>query len=139
VFGRTKVYRREDGVLYGTAGDCAEGDQFKQWVADGEQGRFKPSKRTDGIIVRPNGDIFLFNFHGTVQIRPPYYAMGSGLDFALGAMFAGADAIQAVQAAIQHNEGCGGQVHWVSHDGEPPAVPARILRRLEKTGGNWAA
>lgn len=39
-----------------------------------------------------------------------YNAAGSGMDCALGAMFVGASAIEAVRAAIAHNTGCGGDV-----------------------------
>ena len=47
---------------------------------------------------------------GWIVERGPYFAMGSGRDFALGAMAAGASAEEAVRAAIAHDVYSGGEV-----------------------------
>ena len=39
--------------------------------------------------------------------RGTYEAFGSGAEVALGALFCGADATKAVEAACHHGEGCG--------------------------------
>lgn len=67
-----------------------------------------------------------------------YWAVGCGADYALGAMFHGATAIGAVDAAIAHDVYCGGAIQseriatWLAHAGsesgralfEPFEVPA---------------
>ena len=45
-----------------------------------------------------------------VPINAPFYAIGSGSHFALGAMWQGASAAEAVQAAIVFDTGSGGEV-----------------------------
>ena len=44
------------------------------------------------------------------QVEAPYYAIGSGAHLALGAMWQGATAEQAVECAIALDIGCGGTV-----------------------------
>lgn len=55
-------------------------------------------------------DIYDETGHKDTYCTDPYIAFGSGMTLALGAMFAGADAVEAVQAAMEHNPFCGG---WV--------------------------
>ena len=46
-------------------------------------------------------------------IEGPYMASGAGMDVALGAMFVGASAEDAVRAAIAHCQSCGGDIQVV--------------------------
>jgi hypothetical protein len=46
------------------------------------------------------------------EVYDPYYAFGSGRDFALGAMAVGADAIRAVEATCRHSTECSGEPVW---------------------------
>lgn len=43
-------------------------------------------------------------------IKAPYHALGSGRQIALGAMHAGAHPVDAVKAAMTHNDGTFGKV-----------------------------
>lgn len=47
------------------------------------------------------------------EIVAPFHAIGSGAHAAMGAMQAGATAIEAVQAACAIISTCGGEVQWV--------------------------
>jgi ATP-dependent HslUV protease subunit HslV len=91
-----------------------------QWFVKGERGR-PPKANEDtnnfdrGVIFRNGGRIEVFEPSGTFSMSAPFYAMGSGKSEALGAMWAGATAEQAVRAAIDLDPSCGGDVTILSH------------------------
>jgi hypothetical protein len=65
----------------------------------------------DGLVVYPTGRVFYWDGSPTfVEMHGPFFAAGSGQDFALGAMAAGADARRAVEIAIQFDTQSGGRV-----------------------------
>jgi len=136
-FGMTKVFRREDGALIGAAGIAAEAVNWTKWALDiGETGA--PSKmpnigkETEGVIVYLDGQVLVFDRWGKCVTTPHYFAMGSGQDYALGAMFAGAGSCVAVRAAILHCASCGGEVEWVSHKPLTTTQRAWLVRELKK-------
>lgn len=114
--GMTKLTKgpRGLGAACGSAGFCST---FQEWVA-GERDEC-PEARSDGdnsdagLLIHPDGRIQLFECGGMFFLDTPYFAMGSGRDQALGAMFAGADARMAVEAAIAHDAYTGGTVMTV--------------------------
>lgn len=110
--GRIKIARRDDGALIGAAGLCGRSEAFRAWALGGEVGNAPDMKDSTGIIVEPDGAVRVFDGeeNGSYTIRPPYFAIGSGTDHALGAMFAGASAETAVRAAILHDKSSGGAV-----------------------------
>jgi len=62
----------------------------------------------------PRRGLMLFDQHHEPEtLRAPYFALGSGAQAALGAMHAGATAVQAVHAAIRHQVACGLPVKWM--------------------------
>lgn len=61
-----------------------------------------------------------------VTFNRGYVALGSGADYAMGAMAAGADAVQAVQIAIDHDVHTGGVVESVNCKGG--AIGAEVVR-----------
>lgn len=113
----TKIVRRDDGALAGGAGDLAWVQAFHRWFMAGEEG--DPPILEDGskgLIVRRRKPVEMFEPGGTVEWKPPYLAIGSGKEFALGAMFAGASAIEAIKAAMAFDPGTGGEVMVLTHD-----------------------
>jgi ATP-dependent HslUV protease subunit HslV len=116
--GRTKIARRAtDGALIGSCGLSGFGDAFRRWALDGEIGAApEVAKDSGGIIISAKGVVRIFDDAcGCFELVPPYFAYGSGAPIALGAMFAGASAEEAVRAAIQHDRNCGGRVLALSH------------------------
>ncbi|MGJ4953059.1 hypothetical protein [Bradyrhizobium sp. HKCCYLS20291] len=111
-----KIVRREDGLLAGGAGDCAWVQAFHRWFLGHEEG--DPPELDDnckGIIVRPDKTVEMFEPMGTIEFKPPFVAMGSGKEFALGAMWMGATAEQAVRAAMELDPGTGGNITVLTH------------------------
>lgn len=112
VYRVRKIFRIEDGSLVGFAGDLSEGMKFVDWLDDGGDKEEKPGlQNVHGLVVKPSGRIILYE--GGVPIvpkRPKYIAIGTGQATAMGAMWAGASAAEAVRAAIQHDDHSGGPV-----------------------------
>lgn len=131
-----KLVKGADGTLYGVAGDAAQADGFLKWVS---AGRLDPApvidrQGTDGcdssiiiLAVTPGGPIRLITARGE-ECYPdaPYYAIGSGAATAFGALFMGATAEQAIEAAKEHGSGAFGRVQSLRHPTtrkKPPLKP----------------
>lgn len=119
----TKIARNKKGDLAGASGDAIYNYAFRQWFLKGEKGKppdatesGAPASSNKGLIVRRKGTIEVYEFKGKHVMEANYYAMGSGRDHALGAMFVGASAIQAVEAAIAHDTYCGGKIVSLKHE-----------------------
>ncbi len=113
-----KIFRRADGALYGASGEKKNTTRFLRWCADGCNEDVKPTldESFSGILIE-NGQCFQFDkdlikYH----INKPFWAIGSGTDYALGAMAAGKDAIQAVEIAITLDVHSGNGVDWLYFD-----------------------
>lgn len=116
-----KIARRYGGALAGAAGNAVYNFAFLEWfVLNDEKVDPPKAQRTDdsidrGIIFFPDGRIHVYEPDGKFMIKAEYHALGSGTDVALGAMFMGATAEQAVRAAILHDNGTGGEVLVLKH------------------------
>lgn len=115
-----KIVRGKNGDLAGSVGDAVFNWAFSTWFLGGEEGPAPEAKQEDsfdrGVIFRKSGLIDLFEPRGWFQASAPYFAFGSGREVALGAMFAGADAAVAVEAAIEFDPHSGGTVTVLRHD-----------------------
>lgn len=124
VYGRTKIARRNDGALIAACGNSAWGDAFRAWAVNGQYPGDLPTlpekaSSASGAVISADGTVVVWTTEDgnlTTATRPPYFAMGSGAPFALGAMFAGASAIDAVRAAMHHDEASGGSISVVTHE-----------------------
>jgi hypothetical protein len=67
----------------------------------------------NGLLIKPNGEMWAIDIRTTeddnptisgemLQLTGPYYALGHGREAALGAMFCGANASRAIEAACGH-------------------------------------
>lgn len=109
-FGK-KLFRIKTGVIahYG----CSNASQrLHRWLAEGEDGDL-PSCEHGGVIFFPTkGPIrdISFDCDTRMDYAAPYRAWGTGEKFALAAMWMGADAKKAVEAAMAFDTLCGGKV-----------------------------
>lgn len=105
-----------NGILWSATGDAAWGKRFRDWCATGAVGDHPapPDKGTGGTIYLPGNDLLVFH-EGGIEFRPglPFWADGSGCDYALGAMQMGATAEQAVAAAMVWDQHTGGEIRTV--------------------------
>lgn len=101
-----KVFEH-DGVLYGSSGGIEDFNLYRDWVKAGKTGD-PPTLQEVNFLVVENGQITLLTERLIpMLIEHPFYAIGGGADFAIGAMAAGANATQAVEIASRYHTGCG--------------------------------
>jgi ATP-dependent protease HslVU (ClpYQ) peptidase subunit len=100
-----------DGVVYAQAGDAIDVDLLIDYVKDQ---KLKPPKGEWELLVieRANSIKWLSNeTPHPIPVRPPI-ALGSGAQFARGAMLAGASATGAVEIASQCDSKTGGPIYY---------------------------
>lgn len=103
------------------AGVCGAADyakRFLEWVKGGcnEKAIPKTANNTtgdiEGMVIDSNGNV---TFYGRDMLplnigKVQFHAIGSGSAYALGAMAAGADAVEAIRIAIKYDAYSGGRV-----------------------------
>jgi ATP-dependent HslUV protease subunit HslV len=103
---------RIGGLLVGTTGSFPLGLKFRAWVARGFEGDCPYSGGEpdgNGIIVWAHG-VVGWCAAGPWPVMRPFYALGSGCEYAIGAMEMGASAEQAVGVAMKHATETGGEI-----------------------------
>lgn len=112
----TKIWRHGD-VIMGGAGTLWHMEAMRDWVLKG----LVPAKFPDLKVIDNNVPHFwVINRSGAVAkfedspypltCNDPFWAEGSGRDFAYGALAMGADARRAVEITCQYDIMCGGGV-----------------------------
>lgn len=117
-----KIARNKKGDLAGAAGTAAYSFSFLKWFSNGERGKPPQAIRDNqymdrGAVFRRSGVIEIWEPEGRFELTAPYYSLGSGKSEALGAMWMGATAEQAVEAAMALDQDCGGEIRVLRHDG----------------------
>lgn len=106
---RSKVKRLADGSLFGFSGRTVDGKAVIKWLAEGGKKPKIDSKWT-GLRLMPDGVLLYY----TEELEPSDIdlpaATGSGMDFAIGAMEAGASPKRAVEIAAKRDVGTGGTI-----------------------------
>ena len=108
-----KVAKSPDGYLMGAAGDMIFVRKFIDWGMMEDREEYNPpvDKHSAGVLVTPQKEILLYE--GTTnptKILSDYICLGSGSAVALGAIYMGASAVEAVNAAIKYDGACEGPV-----------------------------
>lgn len=104
-----KIHRLDDGSLMGHAGAWRDAHALKLWLMD-QKGEPPDTKDVTALVVKPDRRVLIID--GTAQryVEAPFYAIGSGAQTALGAMYAGADAVEAVRIAALVDCFTGGEI-----------------------------
>lgn len=106
-----KVQRLEDGRIVGTCGDTALAAKLVDWLnGQGDKPEGKAEDDFAALVLRADGVIEYISGHCIPTIVPPPVAVGSGMDFAIGAMEAGKTPFDAVLIAARRDPGTGGKV-----------------------------
>jgi hypothetical protein len=107
----SKVFALADGRLFGGCGSFGQVLAVKTWLDGGE----KPAVDDfSGIVVELDGSARILE--SSLQFVPvpfPWFAIGSGRDFAIAAMHLGRTALQAVELAAEYDTYTGGQILMV--------------------------
>jgi hypothetical protein len=141
-----KIARNQKGDLCGGAGSATFVSEFLHWFKNGERGAPPDAVSTDELLDR--AVIILYDDPKTIIIHEPggvhtftanYYALGTGKEVALGVMWLGGTAGQAVQAGLVHDASTWGTVevleanNGTDHRGRDRGTKRRQLG--DKTAG----
>lgn len=107
----SKLRRLKDGSILGLAGDLQDIDQVAAWLDSGEEGKKpKVGNYTDALRLMPDGRLLHYSPALLATPVDVPFAIGSGADFAIGAMDAGMSALRAVEIASQRDPFTGGKI-----------------------------
>lgn len=109
----TKIFTVGSSYL-GLAGDSGKGQIFLRWYKD--QTKPRPDQHSldgfEALIIKGSRTYYVDKTCELIECGKPA-AIGSGCDCAMGAMLAGATAIEAVKIAIKLDQYSGGKVRSI--------------------------
>jgi 20S proteasome alpha/beta subunit len=111
-----KVVKAE-GMIGGFVGDAEHVAELMRWFKEGADLENIPKNKGSGIVVfdqtvkkKKAVRIVQIEEGGYFEVPDHYYARGSGREVALGAMYMGASAVDAVDASISLINTTGGHI-----------------------------
>lgn len=107
-----KVFRLPDGTLLGATGTAEACEVVRRALAKGSP--LPKLEDVEAVRVFKANHIEVFEGHLWRRVHAPFYALGSGCDVALAAMYAGATAREAVAIAVKMDTATGGRVQTVA-------------------------
>ena len=107
----TKIWRIK-GRLVAGCGKSTHIERFRKWVETGMRGQAPDmGDESSGIVIEPDGRVREFEECGEITtLTAPFYAWGTGMPAALGALYMGATAERAVEVAMLVDINSGGPV-----------------------------
>lgn len=114
---RTQKLWRIEGMLVAFSGDYQDTTQAVQWFKCGmpENSRPKLNDTFRALVVMPGRRIWTYEDKLVgFEVKAKIAATGSGVELALGAMAAGANAVQAVKIAARFDPGTNSRVQALS-------------------------
>lgn len=107
-----KIARTPDGSLIGACGNVDECQGIAAWLVGGSEGKPPSMSNSTVLMLRADGTIWLAEqAFRPYRVHSKFAAIGSGSAVAMGAMEAGASALQAVKIAAKHDGGTSGPYH----------------------------
>lgn len=116
---KIKIVKSRDGAIGAACGVAGSTAAFRAWFESGDalsrryaSGRMTFDKESgfEAIWVEPTGEIWNMGFDGWPYAVAQPAASGVASQLALGAMYAGASAEQAVHICVERHDGAGGEV-----------------------------
>lgn len=123
---RVKVHRLEDGRIVGGCGDTADNELVVEWLAAGAKSGEEPVISDAGsvvLVLHPCGGVDIIDRQCRPLRIPTPIAIGSGCDYAMGAMDAGASPERAVEIAAARNPNTGGKITVLGLKDERTELP----------------
>lgn len=109
-----KVVRLADGRIVGVSGTAYDLEPFCDWLMNPTMDKPKLWERSEFLVLHPDGSVLSYNEDCRSIREPTLTASGSGSDFAIGAMMAGASPQRAVEIACAADTKSGGEI-YVEH------------------------
>jgi ATP-dependent HslUV protease subunit HslV len=105
-----KLFAVGGGAMAG-AGEYGEILKIVEWAQSGAQDSKRPELKESIVVwLQSPTEVVEFDRSGKISYDAPFFAYGSGREFAIGAMAAGASAREAVEIASDWSEGTGGEI-----------------------------
>jgi hypothetical protein len=109
-----KVFRLRNGRLLAWCGDISRLFVVHKLLNDPKEPALPESDGGSGILIEPDGRVATIEQGIIVPVYgAPYVAMGSGRDFAYGALAMGASAIEAVRVAARFDKHTRLPLRWI--------------------------
>ena len=108
-----KLFRVRDGTVAAVVGNYARGVAVVDWLKAGGRGG-RPNTEGTTVLVFSADLITAYENGGRYDVEPEMLAWGSGAPVALGAMYAGASAMEAVKIAARVDPYTGNRVTTMS-------------------------
>lgn len=107
-----KVSKIVNGWLYGACGQWQDAVAVRQWIVGGMDADKKPKVEDTfhAILITQDGLNVLENKLVLLRYDRPYFAVGSGREYAMAAMLLGCDARHAVEVAAKLDTDTGGEI-----------------------------
>lgn len=119
---KAKIHRLDDGRRVGiVSAKLGEPERFLSWLKAGDGPNAWVGDRPDlrAVVVMPTGEVFLHDDSiwpsGPISCDE-FVVLGSGQEYALGALHMGATAAQAVEAAIRFDCNSGAPVRVLTRE-----------------------
>lgn len=109
---KTKIYKFDahpsiypEPFIVGFSGSTADMIGVSEFFSNPDRWKRGPTtKNIMGLVLVPDGTIYLFeDYTSWILVDQPYAAIGTGAEYALGAMVQGATPKQAVRASMKHD------------------------------------
>ena len=107
----TKVIKLPSGALLGMSGTWARCCALQRALENDHP--LPDLKGVDAILISPDGRVYAYDRDAWNPIDTPYYALGTGADYAYVALWLGHDAVTAVKAGIKFDKNSGGKIKSV--------------------------
>lgn len=109
-----KIFRLRDGSILGVCGTLQLAMMRMDWLNNRGKPEDYPAAKGDDscdmLVLRPDGKIEHYLEYSTpIEVKAPI-ALGSGREFAMGALLAGKNAAEAVEIACQIDVYSGGPI-----------------------------
>lgn len=103
-----KVYRLPDGRLFAAAHATEDGERLLLALRNNQT----PPALEDvcALLINHDGTVLMYEGHIWIKQHGPYFAIGSGARFALGAMKVGASAVKAATVGAAMDPYSGGPI-----------------------------
>jgi len=123
---KLKIHRLADGSIVGiTSNQVGMPEAFVEWLNKGaNRDDVMPAEPClSAIHVSPTGEVAIYSDGYTPsRVMGETFTVGSGRKYALGAIAMGADAVRAVEVAIENDLWCGGPVALLHLAGKSPPL-----------------
>lgn len=103
-----------DGGFVGVAGSLSTSLLVVDWLQGGDKPDLSNDSDFEALIIRDGKVFYLDNGLREIPLQGPYHAVGSGMDYAMGAMAMGATAEEAVKVARKFDNKTGGAIKKVT-------------------------